>query len=163
MTTAHDDFNAALLEFIDQLVDVFPEVSELAVYNSMAPGLIKANPAMPSKMFLQATQDHAVKIVARDSSFFEDCPKILNIDIKSLWSKDLSNQSRNVIWSYIGHLYTLAFQGSLTPEARSQLESVAKDEEKMSKLQDIAQNMVSQMATAGLDVQQLLSGFMGPK
>lgn len=163
MTAPHEAFNTALLEFIDQLVHVFPEVPELAAYNAMAPDLVKNNPETPTRMFYQATQHHAVKIVSRDSSFFEDCPSILNIDIRSLWAKDLSEQSRNVIWTYIGHLYTLAFQASLTPEARSQLETVTQDDDKMSKLQDIAKSVFTQMETAGLDVQQLLSGFLAPK
>lgn len=157
---ACDEFNNALLEFVEQLVHVFPEVSELAAYNAIAPDIIKTNPQAPARMFYQATQSHAIKILAQDAAFFEECPKILNIDINALWRKDLSDESRGVIWTYIGHLYTLAFQASLTPEAFTQLDTVTKDKEKMGKLQEMAKNVFTQMESAGLDVQQLLGGLM---
>lgn len=160
MTTACTEFNDALLEFVDQLVQVFPEVPELAAYNAIAPDIVKNNPDVPARMFYKATQNHAVRILARDPAFFQECPTLLNIDMNALWQKDLSDESRGVIWTYIGHLYTLAFQASLTPEAFAQLNDVTKDKEKMEKLQDLAKSVFTQMEGAGLDVQQLLGGLI---
>lgn len=160
MITACTEFNAALLEFVEQLVQVFPEVPELAAYNAIAPSVVKNSPEAPARMFYKATQNHAMKILAQDPAFFVDCPNMLNIDMKALWEKDLSDESREVIWTYIQHLYTLAFQASLTPEVFAQLNDVTKDQEKMGKLQDLAKNVFTQMESAGLDVQQLLGGLI---
>lgn len=160
MTSACTEFNAALLEFVDQLVQVFPEETELAAYNAIAPDIVKNNPEFLARMFYKATQNHAVKILARDPALFVECPNIMNIDMNSLWQKDLSDESRGIIWTYIGHLYTLAFQACLTPEAFAQLNDVTKDKEKMEKLQDLAKTVFTQMEGAGLDVQQLLGGLI---
>lgn len=141
--TARDEFNTLLLEFVDQLKLVFPEVPELATYSSLAPTIIKSQPEAPMKMYLQTTKDHSVKILAKDASFFDDCPQLMNLNIKTLWSKDLSQNTRDIIWTYIAHLHTLAITSAL-PDST------------MAKLQDVAKDLMQQMSNGSADMSQLL-------
>jgi len=88
---AYTKFNEKLEEFLGQLVVVFPEVPQLSAYKTIAANLIKTNPENPAQLFLSTTAPHSFKIIQNDPTFFDDCPNLLKIDIKSLWNKpDLS-------------------------------------------------------------------------
>ena len=146
---SQDDFNKLLLEFIDQLDLVFPEVPELSAYTRLAPVMVKSNPSAPTAMFLEATRAHSAKILTKDPTFFNDCPKLLNLDIKALWDKDLSSSTRDIIWAYIAHLHTLALTSTL-PETT------------VAKLQDVAKDLMGQMESGTADMSQLLGMFQAP-
>lgn len=121
------EFNTLLIEFLDELSQVFPENSELVAYKNITQQIVESQPSTPSQMFLTATAPHALKIVNRDPTFFDDCPKLLKVDIKQLWSKNISDGTRDVIWMYLTELHALAATSVLPSNTVDKLTEVAKD------------------------------------
>lgn len=123
------DFNTVLLEFLDALVSVFPEVPALASYRALARPVVAANPRLAPQKFLQAVGPHAVKLLQKDPTFFDDCPAVLEgVDMRSMWHQpDLTDESRGIIWTYLVTLYSQAAASLLPADAMTQIQSLAGD------------------------------------
>ena len=66
-------------------------------------------------------------ILNRDPAFFDACPNILKVDIKRLWNKNISDDTRNVIWMYLTELHALAATSALPANTVDKLTEVARD------------------------------------
>lgn len=120
-------FNEMLLQFVDELILTFPEETQLQRYKSALESLIKANAKKPMEMCASALGPHAQKIYVRDGTFFDDCPVLFDrIEIKRLWQKDISDNTRDAIWQYLNVLLSLATTVSmLPPDMLTSIESLA--------------------------------------
>ena len=153
------EFNELLLEFLAQLAEVFPEIPLLELYSKVAAKTVKEKPDTPPKLFLSSTAQHAWKIANKDETFFDDCPVLLNINIRDLWKKDLSEQTRQTIWTYLMELQRLATATALPPKTMDALQqiSTALPPQTLNALNEIAKDMSSQVEQGKFDPYQLLS------
>lgn len=124
MSTTHA-FNQMLTNFFEELVEVFPDVPDIKAYADSLPTLISANTRKPMELFMAATAPHADAIMAKDDSLFDNL-KIASIDFKTLWTSDISDNTRAAIWQYVHMLFLLGTTVSaMPPELLESIESIA--------------------------------------
>lgn len=101
------NFNDLMRQFLIDLSEVFPE--DPAVQTSLATfeDLVRTNYKMPMKMFVEAIGPHAAKIAAHDETVFDDMV-FPGVDFKKLWNSDISNNTKNAIFSYLKSLLYIA-------------------------------------------------------
>ena len=138
------DFNRLLLDFMSELVEVFPEVRMLPVYREGAQSIIERDPQQLAQGWSTTVGKSAAKIMQRDPTFFDDCPVLFKLDVRALWKKDLSDATRDVIWTYLAQL-----QGHVAASSLPQ--------ETMEKLQDVAKDVAGLVQSGTLDLSQLMS------
>lgn len=145
------DFNSVLLEFLDSLVAVFPEVPALAAYRRLAGPLLAASPNLGRERFMRVVGPHVAKLVARDPTFFDSCPSIIDkVDMRAMWRQpDLTDESRDIIWQYLNTLYFHALGAGLPPDI-------------MTQAQALAGQLQQKMAAGDLDASQLLGMLQQP-
>ena len=125
-----ESFNNKLHEFMNDLVETFPELRDLRLMKSSFIMVKSINPKLPQQIF----NDHVANefedsIVARDEKFFMDYDydvilqkvqqhggdNVAKLDahgmnivgyLKNIW-KDLSNDNKDVIWKYLAVLLIL--------------------------------------------------------
>lgn len=146
-------FNKVMLEFLDALATVFPEVGSLASYRNMASTVISYSPDLPAQTFLQNVGPSAPSILQRDPTFFQNVPGLIpGVDIAALWkAPDLSDESRNIIWDYLNNLYLLAAEAAL-PNLAQQLQQ---SPEVMTLAAELSQKLLAAAGSGG-DVAQML-------
>jgi hypothetical protein len=108
-------FNDMLQVFMDELVEVFPENKDIAMFASGLSDVIAVNAKMPMKMFMDAIGPHAKQVAARDEHLF-DTMDFPGIDFKALWASDISPATKDAIWQYISTLLLLGTTVSSVPE-----------------------------------------------
>ncbi len=124
MSTTHA-FNQMLTNFMEELVEVFPEVPSIKAYASSLQTLVSANARKPMELFMAAASPHADAIMARNNVLFETL-ELGNIDFKALWNSDISDNTRSAIWQYIHMLFLLGTTVSaMPPELLESIESIA--------------------------------------
>jgi len=128
MTTL-DAFNSLLGNFISELAAVFPEESELTVFSSGWELFSKISPRAGLDMFTEALTPHVDMVAAKDPALFDQHSMHIggHLDLKTLWAKDISDDTREAIWQYI---HTLMLLGTtiqnLPEEMLTNIENVAR-------------------------------------
>ena len=107
-------FNAKMMEFMQDLIDAFPDESEFLVCQDLMQMSIKFNEAFPQKMF----QEHIAGkydqyIIHRNEDFFLKetyDPKVTDIrfveKLKHMW-KGLDEGNKDIVWRYMQCLLVL--------------------------------------------------------
>lgn len=151
------DFNTVLIEFLDSLVTVFPEVPALASYRRLAGQLLRASPELGAKKFLQAVGPHAVLLTRRDPAFFEACPSFIEgIDTRAMWNvPNLTSESRDIIWAYLNALYEHA-AGTMLREVQAVLPPGY-----MSQVQKMAESLQAQLGEGQAPTLESLQALAG--
>ena len=149
-------FNKVLLEFLDALATVFPEVSSLSTYRNMATTVIAFSPQLPAQTFLQNVGPSSIAILQRDPAFFQNVPGLIpGVDIAGLWkAPDLSEESRNIIWDYLTNLYLLAAESAL-PQLTGMAQQLHQSPEVMKLAAELSQKLLATEGS-GADVAGLL-------
>lgn len=137
-------FTEMLTQFIDELVDTFPEEVSLKKGKATIDIMKIANPRAVVDTFMGSISPHQAKIMAKDDSLFSDDLELPGgIDIKKLWTPDLSTNTKNAIWQYIQTLNILGTTVNAIPK------------ETLAAIEGIA----DQMAKSGTDPSQVLGGM----
>ena len=151
MSTTHA-FNQMLTNFLEELVEVFPEVPAIKAYASSLQTLVSANARKPMELFMAAASPHADAIMGRDNALF-DSLELGNIDFKALWNSDISDNTRAAIWQYIHMLFLLGTTVSaMPPELLESIESIA---------QGCAEKMANDPNATMPDLSAMTSMLMG--
>jgi hypothetical protein len=115
MANFYDIFNKKLIEFINDLIYICPEVDDFKSFKIATHMSACTAPKLPQKMFNECVvQPYSNKIVERDENFFltesysnfDDYFKEFGytIDIvgslKSIW-KTLDDENKKTIWKYL--------------------------------------------------------------
>jgi len=134
---AYKSFNAMLSEFIENLSDVFDDVSELQTANKALTGMLEINDEVeiPLETFHEMFGEHSDLIMNKDVSLFENVslPMVDGFDMKKAYAES-DEDTRGSIWEYLKQLSILATTiKTLTPEMFSNISSVT--ESFMSKVQ----------------------------
>lgn len=152
MTTVQA-FNTMLKNFVEELVDVFPEERQIRVFLDGYDSLVALNATAPMDMFLDAVSPHSGLAMAKDPRLFDKLVFPGGIDFKKLWAADISDNTRAAIWQYINLLFMLGTTvRSMPPEMLQGIESVA-------------QSCASQLESGEMDISalggMLMNGGLG--
>lgn len=112
-----DDFNKILDEFIQKLIDQFPQESKLKNYYSVFKLSKMYDKTVPIKIFMGGCITFKVQIKSRDSNFFvnrkqfvegiANCSSFSNdIGLVNYWHS-MTEDTKNSIWEYIQTLFVL--------------------------------------------------------
>jgi hypothetical protein len=113
MSTNIDKFNTLFNEFIDKVINKYPEQS-LVEYKKAFVLLKLTSPSTPSSLFMAGCVDYKNEIKNRDEVFFINNETIKNrinnfsvdIGIYKYWN-DLSDNTKTAIWDYIQSLFLI--------------------------------------------------------
>ena len=102
-------FNDMMGNFLDELVQTFPEEGGMKKYQASFDIMRKANPRKCVEAFMTSASQYNSQIMAKDEKFFLDN----NIDfldalnIKKWWNANLSENTKGAIWQYLQTLMIL--------------------------------------------------------
>lgn len=113
MTKNIDKFNTLFNEFIDKIINKYPEQS-LVEYKKAFVLLKLTSPSTPSSLFMAGCVDYRNEIKNRDEAFFINNETIRNkinnfsidIGIYKYWN-ELSDNTKTAIWDYIQSLFLI--------------------------------------------------------
>jgi len=103
-------FNQVVDEFFTELIEIFPEENKIKVQYTLFQTIIKANAKKPCADFMIGSIPYLEKVALRDEDFFigENKPAILEaLNIKNIWTPDLSQVTKNAIWKYIQSFFVI--------------------------------------------------------
>ena len=113
MTTGIDKFNTLFNEFIDKIINKYPEAS-LSEYKKAFVLLKITSPSTPASLFMAGCIDYKNEIKNRDEAFFINSEAVQNkinnfsieIGINKYWD-ELTDTTKTAIWDYIQSLFVL--------------------------------------------------------
>lgn len=129
MATTLGAFNDMMEQFVNELVQTFPDEKIFKKYQVSLELLRKTNPRKVLDSYMTAIGPIQNRIMSRDESVISDpsCQFIPDLQLQRIWNPELSDGTKNAIWQY---LQTLIILGStitaLPQEALAAIEAVAK-------------------------------------
>lgn len=123
-------FSDMMEQFVDELVQTFPNENSFKKYQMTIQIARKANPRQILTCFMESVNPHSAKIMAKDETFWsEEAPTIefiKDLKITSIWA-DASSNTKDAIWQYLQTLYIIGTTISILPQdALNMIEQVAK-------------------------------------
>ena len=120
-------FTNMLEQFMDELIQTFPEEKKLTKYRASLSLLTAANPRSLVTMFMDSVGPFQAEIMAKDESVLTSGKiEFLNsINIDTLWTDELSPQTKGAIWQYIQTLVILGTINSIPQETLAAIEGIA--------------------------------------
>jgi len=121
-------FNQVIDEFFNELIEIFPEEKKIKVQYTLFQTIIKANAKKPCVEFMTKSIPFLEKVAMRDEQFFigDERPQLLEaLNVKKIWTPDLSPVTKNAIWKYIQSFYTIGINiVEMPPETHQILEYI---------------------------------------
>ena len=104
-----EHFNTNLKSFVNNIIECFPEYQETLsdYYNNLLESESSTEDKYVKRFILKTTEYNSLISKRNDDLFNNDIYLLKNINFKELWSKDISDNSRDKIWEHIQHLYFL--------------------------------------------------------
>ena len=97
-------FNATVDEFLNELIEIFPENNAIKVQYELFQTLIKLNAKRPVTTFMTKITPYLEKIALRDDCIFteDDAPEIISrVRLEKEVLEVLSKNTKDAIWKYI--------------------------------------------------------------
>ena len=152
MATYLEKFNFYLKSFLNELVTIFPEYqqnindsySEVLTEDSITSDVYV-------KEYMDSVSPYHTDIAQKNNQLFlgdQELRFLRNLDFRDLWTKDLSDSTRENIWKYLQTLYVLGRKIVASDddvnEMLNQLNS--NDEENLKKHQEEMMDMINNMS-----------------
>ena len=113
MTSNNDLLNKKMIEFLDDLIYILPNINDFQVLKSSCQMLLVFNNNAVYKLFKYISDTYSTNIINKDESFFlmqsyESYTNDMNLieKLKSNW-KDLDTGNKETIWKYLQVLIIL--------------------------------------------------------
>ena len=124
-------FNDMMEHFVDELVQTFPDVANFKKYQMTLQVARKANPRKILTSYMDSVGPYSEKIMSKDESFWSKealtIEFVKDLNIASIWTPDLSENTKSAIWQYLQTLYIIGTTISILPQdALTMIENVAK-------------------------------------
>lgn len=124
-------FNDMMEQFCNELITTFPDVKTFKKYLLTIQMARKANPRSILNTYMESLTPYSQKLMSKDETFITEDSKnievINDLNIASIWTPDLSDNTKTAIWQYLQTLYLLGTTISfLPPDTLTMIESVAK-------------------------------------
>jgi hypothetical protein len=116
--------------FLNELIETFPEETAMKKYKTSFELLRKTNPRKCIDTFMTSITPFQEHIMNKNEEFFmKDSNDFLkDLNIKKHWTTELSSNTKDAIWQYLQTLYILGTTITMIPaEALNMIESVATD------------------------------------
>lgn len=116
-------------EFVNELIETFPEEQKLKSYQTKLEALKKTNPRKVLELFMTEVSPCATYITNKDESFIlnesHDIVKTLNL--KKLWtSNNVTSNTKDAIWAHMNTLYMFGMAVNNIPnDLLNSIETVA--------------------------------------
>lgn len=121
-------FTTMLMEFAQNLKAMFPDDPSLALAVKFLSSSIKANPRAVVDMFMKEVEPYADRIRAKDGTVFAEVKSTIveAVNLKEIWARDLSEKTRENIWSYLNTLMVIGSMiQSMSEDMLSGIEELA--------------------------------------
>lgn len=120
-------FNDMMEQFLEELVQTFPDEPAMKKYQVSFEILRKANSRGCMEQFMNSVKPYSSQIMSKDAAFFLDNEDVLKeFNLKAIWTDDVSARTKDAIWQYLQTLYMLGMTISALPEdALASLEQMA--------------------------------------
>ena len=121
-------FTTMLMEFAQNLKAMFPDDPSLALAVKFLSSSIKANPRAVVDMFMKEVEPFADRIRAKDGTVFAEVKSTIveAVNLKEIWARDLSEKTRESIWSYLNTLMVIGSMiQSMSDDMLSGIEELA--------------------------------------
>ena len=145
-------FNEMMGQFLNELVQTFPEEPAMKKYRNTFELFKDTNPRKIMETFVTSIGPYSNQIMQKDETFFlnSQIDVISDLNIGKHWNNDLSLNTKNAIWQYLQTLYTLGSTINTIPaSALGQIEQVA---------QQVADGMGG---GDGVSMSNMMSGLTG--
>ena len=106
---SYQAFNSMMEEFLNELLQTFPEEKALKVEIAKFETLRKANSKKVVEGFMHAIGPYQNDIQNKNEKLMTEnnIDFLKKMNIKKWWTKDLSNNTKDAIWSYLQTLIML--------------------------------------------------------
>ena len=125
---SYQAFNSMMQEFMNELIQTFPEEKSLKIENTKFATLKKANPKKIVETFMHAISPYTDSISKKDESILleNNIDFLKKMNIKNWWTSDLSANTKDAIWQYLNTLIMLGTTiTSIPSDMLKQIENVA--------------------------------------
>jgi len=115
-------FNQVVDEFFNELMELYPKNNNVKVKYNLFLTISAVNIKKPAIDFMNQVVPYLEQIAMRDEEFFlgENSPDIIKANIKSIWTPDISETTKNAIWKYIKSFITIGnFIVKMPPETQN--------------------------------------------
>jgi len=121
-------FNDMMEQFLEELVQTFPDEPAMKKYQMSFEILRKANARACMENYMQNVAPYSSHIMSKDDSFFLNNPDVFqDFNLKNVWTSDVSEVTKNAIWQYLQTLYILGNTISALPsDTLTMIEKMAK-------------------------------------
>jgi hypothetical protein len=139
-------------QFLDELVETFPEEKCIQKYSTSFDILRKSNPRKCIETFMFGCNPLSEKIMTKNEDFFlsntDDNQFIKELNLQKLWTVDLSDNTKNAIWQYLQTLFILGTTITTIPS------------DALNMIEDMANKCAGSLQSNGtLNEKQLMSGM----
>ena len=124
---SHQAFNSMMEEFINELIQTFPEEKSIKVYRTQFEALKKTNSKKVVEAFMAAVSPFSEYITQKNEKILEmDIEFLKKLNIRKWWTPDLSQNTKDAIWQYLSTLLMLGTTiTSIPSDMLKTIESVA--------------------------------------
>jgi hypothetical protein len=141
-------FNDMMEQFLEELVQTFPEEPAMKKYRNAFEMLRKANSRTCMENFMHNIAPYSKQVMAKDASFFLNNPDVFkDFKLASIWTDDLSDNTKNAIWQYLQTLYILGNTISALPENT------------LNMIEQLAKQCAGEMNAGAIDTSALMAGM----
>ena len=140
-------FNDMMEQFLEELVQTFPEEPTIKMYHTSFGVLRKANARACLENYMKSVVPYANHVMQKDDTFFLDNPNVIEgLDLKKIWTPDVSDQTKSAIWQYLQTLYILGTTINALPE------------DTMNMIEQMAKKAAQDMKPGAIDPSMLMAG-----
>ena len=130
--TSVSAWNDMMEQFLTELESTFPEEKAILKYKTSFDLLRKSNPRKCVEGYMTNITPLQAKVMAKDESLFFDETEasslLSDLNIRTHWTPELSQNTKDAIWQYVQTLYILGTTITMIPpEALGMIESVAQN------------------------------------
>lgn len=155
--TSVSAFNDMMLQFLNELMQTFPEEKKIKKYAASFDIMKKSNPRKCVEVYMDAIGPFSQRVTAKDETLLneEGLSFLTEMNIKKHWTPELSNNTKEAIWQYLQTLYMLG----------TTITSIPADALDM--IENVASNMAKQISDGGdssggqIDEQALMNSVSG--
>lgn len=163
-----DAFNSTLKNFLQELVDVFPDepgVGKIQLFLAGFDMYVANNKRAAMEAFLEKLGPHADAITTKDAKLFKKLELPGGISLRDLWKK-ASDKTRDATWQYLQMLFLLGSTASAVPaDMLESIEGMAAEYAGKVKSGEMDLSGVTNLLLGGggLDIASLLGGPVDKK
>ncbi|NBS68517.1 hypothetical protein EBT31_06335 [bacterium] len=150
-------FNDMMEQFLEELVQTFPEEGAIKKYQASFEVMRKANARLCMEEFMKSIGPYAHYISQKDETFFlehsDEIEFLKELNLKKIWTPELSQNTKDAIWQYLQSLY---FFGSMLGTLMSALPA-----DTLNAIEQMAQKCAEDIDPANFNPADLMSSVSG--